>query len=116
MITHIRRKARERITAFDALVATPHDLGTGPLVLPAAARLALSHTVALSAGQVTITTVAGRRQWSHPALAADAIHRGDWAEADHRVTASGTPLGTLTLHMVNPLDGTLAVIATLIVE
>ena len=110
-----RRKARERITAFAGLIATPHDLGTGALVMPAGARLALSHSAALSLGQVTITIVAGRRSFSHPALVADAIHKGDWAEKGTRVTEAGAPSGTLSLYHVNPLDGTLDVIATQVI-
>lgn len=110
-----RRKDREAISAFKTLIATPQDLDAGPLVMPAGARLALSHTAALTLGQVTITIVAGRRSFSHPALSADAIYKGDWAEEGTRVTQTGAPVGTLSIHFVNPLDGTTKVIATQVI-
>ena len=45
-------------------------------------------------------------------MAADAIHKGNWADEDSRVTVAGAPVGTLFLHLVNPIDGTTKVIAT----
>jgi fructose-1,6-bisphosphatase/inositol monophosphatase family enzyme len=64
---------------------------------------------------VTITIVEGRRVWSHPALLADAIHKGDWAEESYRITQAGAPSGTLTIYLVDPLDGTTKAIATQVV-
>lgn len=110
-----RRQDRERITAFDSLVATPHDLASGPLVMPSSARLALSHSAGLTAGQVTISIVTGRVGFTHPALAADVVYRGSWAEKGTRISQSGSPAGTLKIWLVNPLDGTLETIATQVV-
>ena len=107
-----RRQDRERITAFDALIETPHDLGASDLVMPASGRLAISHTAALSLGQVTISIVTGRVSFSNPTLVANAIHRGSWAEKGTRVSQTGAPVGTLSLYLVNPIDGTTKVIAT----
>ena len=64
---------------------------------------------------MTVTLVEGRRFFSHPALDPDEIHRGDWAEESVRVTQAGAPSGTLSLYLVNPLDGTLDVVATQVV-
>jgi hypothetical protein len=83
--------------------------------MPAPGRLALSHSAGLSLGEVTVTLVEGRRFFSHPALDSDEIHRGDWAEEGVRVTQAGAPSGILFLYLVNPLDGTLDVIATQVV-
>jgi len=110
------RQKREALTAFNALIAAPHDLGASDLIMPAGARLALSHSAGLVRGEVTVVTVAGRRSWSHPALGADAPFKGDWADEGSRVSLSGVPVGTATLYLVNPLDGgKLVPVATLVV-
>lgn len=110
-----RRQARERITAFDSLIAAPHDLGASDLVMPASARLAISHSAALSLGQITISIVPGRLGFSHPAMVANAVYRGSWGEAGTRITQTGARSGQLTIYMVNPIDGTTKVIATQVV-
>lgn len=107
-----RRQDRERISAFDALVAAPFDLSTGPLIMPASARLAISHSAALTLGQVTITIVPGRLGFSHPEMVADDIYKGAWAEKGTRVSQSGAPAGDFKVLLVNPIDGTTTVIAT----
>ncbi len=109
-----RRRDRANLSAFRALLAAPHDLGAGPLVMPAPGRLALAHSAGLAAGQVTVS-VGARRSFSHPALAADEVHRGIHAEEGFAITQTGAPLGTLSLYLVDPLDGTHALIATQVV-
>ena len=112
-----RRLDRERLSAFDALIAAPHDLGaSGPLVMPASARLALSHSAALTLGQITISITPGRVGFSHPSMVADDIYKGAWAEEGTRVSQADAPAGTLTLYLVNPIDGgKLVPIASLVV-
>ena len=105
-----RRSKRQNLSALKALVAAPHDLDSGALVMPAGARLAISHSVGLSAGQVTIA-VGDRREFTCPALAADEVHRGIHAERGFAVTQTGAPAGTIRIYLVDPLDGTHARIA-----
>lgn len=110
-----RQKLREATSSFRFLIASPHDMAADPiLVLPAGARLAISHSIGLGAGQVTITTEGGR-SWTHKALAADSVALGNWHEDNARVTQVGAPVGTLSLYVQNPLDGTFALIATQII-
>jgi hypothetical protein len=109
-----RRSDRENLSAFAALIATPHDLGAGALTTPAPGRLALSHSAGLSSGQVTVA-VGSRRGFSHPALDADQVHRGYHAEKGVEVTQTGAPTGTLSVYLVNPFDGTYDLIATEVV-
>ena len=116
LIKRRRRKARAAHTAWDALAASPHDLGTGPLVTPGQGRIGISHSAGLAAGTVTVTHITGRREFTHPALAADEMHKGDHVERGARVTVSGAPTGTLTLWAINTLDsGRSRAIATLVV-
>ena len=110
-----RRQDRERISAFDALVASPHDLGASDLVMPASARLAISHSAALTLGQITISITPGRVGFSHPAMPANDLYKGSWAEEGTRVSQSGAPAGTLTVYLVNPIDGTVEPIAQQVV-
>ncbi len=110
-----RRQGREAITALQPLVDTPHDLGSGPLRMPAGARLAISHSAGLSQGDVTVSLGNGAG-FTHPALAADQVFRGVWAERGQDVTVTGVPSGTLTVHAIDPLDaGRTLVIATRVV-
>lgn len=109
-----RRRAREATSAFRFLISAPHDLSTGPLLMPGQGRLAMSHSAALSAGQVNISAEGGR-QWTHRALVADAIALGNWAGENSRVTQVGSPTGTLSLFVQNNLDGTFAKIAQQVV-
>lgn len=117
LIKRLRRKARAAHTAWDALAASPHDLSTGPLVVAGQGRLGVSHSAGLAAGEVTVTHVAGRRQFTHPALAADQLHKGDHVERGARVTVSGVPAGTLTLWAIDALSGTKSrAVATLVIS
>ena len=109
-----RRQARRDLTELDGILATPHDLGSGPLVIPAGARLAVSHSAGLTSGQVTVA-IGDRLEFSHPALAADAVHRGDWAERGMSISQTGAPTGTLSLYIVDPFDGTARLVATQVV-
>lgn len=117
LIKRRRRKARAAHTAWDALAASTHDLGTGPLVVPGQGRIGLSHSAGLAAETVTVTHVTGRREFTHPVLVADEMHKGDHVERGARVTVSGeVPVGTLTLWSIDGNDsGRSRAIATLVV-
>ncbi len=116
LIKRRRRKARAACTAFDGLASSPHDLSTGPLVTPAPGRIGLSHSAGLTAGTVTVTHVQPRRQFTHPAIAPNVVHKGDHVERDARVTVANVPSGTLTLWAINALDSARSrAIATLVV-
>lgn len=80
-----RRRDRANLSAFRVLFAAPHDLVTGPLVMPAPGRLALSHPAGLAAAEG---------------------HRGIHAEEGFAIAQTGAPLGTLSPYLVDPLDGT----------
>jgi len=91
-----------------------------PLVMPAAGRLALSHSVALSAEEVTVdigaTSLAnGRRRFSVPALGADEVFKGWHAERNQEIMVTretGAGAGTLTLYIVDALGRTLPIATT----
>lgn len=99
-----RRKARAARTSWDPLAASPWDLGTGPLVTPAQGRLGISHSAGLAAGAVTVVHVQPRREFTHPALGADEVWKGDHVERGARVTVGGVPVGVAALWLINPLD------------
>jgi hypothetical protein len=112
------RRTAMALMRFSALVGAPVDLGnvaaagtSDELVLPANARLAVSHTAALDLAVVTINVGAG--SFSHPALAADAIHKGNFGEAGRVVTIErgAAPAGTFTLYVVD-MQGVPRAIAT----
>lgn len=109
-----RTRARSSLRAIDSLVTTPHDLGSGPLRMPAGARLAISHSVGLTAGEVTVSLGNGA-SFSHPALVADVLFPGLWAEKGQDVTVSGAPTGTLTLHVLDPFSNVPLAVATRVV-
>ena len=106
------RKERELDKAFDVLVATPHDFGTlaadstsvTNLAMPAGARLAIAVDVVLDAEDVTITIAGASLGFTHPALLADQIYRGVWAEKTMVVSVTreiGCPAGAFTLYQVD---------------
>ncbi len=104
-----RRRERADHSEFDTLIATPQDLGnvaasgaSSALVMPAKSRLAISHSVALSASDVTID-IGARRTFSHPDLAADELHNGWYAERSQDIVinrGAGAPAGTFTLYVI----------------
>ncbi len=109
-----RRRERERDKSYDGLVAANHDFGSiaagassvANLALPAGARLAISHSVALDAEDVTVTIAGANINFTHPALVADEIYRGAWGEETMVVTigrGAGAPAGDFILYMVSPL-------------
>ena len=109
-----RQQIRENLSVFRDLFKEPHDLSAGPLFMPSPGRLAISHSNGLTAGEVVIL-VGARRTFTHPSLNPDQIARGIYAEATVEVTAAGVPTGTLTLYIVDPLDGTHGAVATQVV-
>lgn len=105
------RRERERDKAFRFLEATPHVFdalaASGTTVtnfsMPAGARLALSHSVAMSAEDVTVNITAGR-SFSHAALAADENARGNVAEETMEISLTRSAAliaGTFTLYFVD---------------
>lgn len=113
------RRDRQMFHAYDALIASPADLGTvadlaasSALTLPANGRLAISHSVALSAEDVNVD-IAATKNFSHGALDADQIFKGGFGEEgkDVVVNRDGAPAGDFSLYVVNPF-GVPFVIAT----
>ena len=107
------RKEREALRAIDYVrdwVDNPHDFGgvaadatSGAIVMPSPMRLAISHSSALNANDVTVN-VLGTRSFSHPALSADIVHRGIWAEEGFSISisrGSSVAAGTFTLYVVD---------------
>lgn len=105
------QSARLDFTRFRALIASPANL-SAPLVLPGRARLAISHSVGLTLGQVTVAL--GHQHFSHPALTAGQVWRGYTGERTNVVTVTGSPTGVLKLYIVDPF-GRHKVIGTLTV-
>ena len=106
------RKERELDKAFDTLVTTPHDFGTlsadstsiTNLSMPAGSRLAIAVDTALDPSDVTINIAGASLGFTNPALAADQIHRGVWAEENMVVSVTrelGCPAGAFTLYQVD---------------
>lgn len=119
----LRRDQRERrdLSAFAALLAAPHDLGDGTdgLVLPARARLAISHEAGMSEGDVVVHIAGdGDLDFTHPELAADEVHRGNWGERGMTVTVEnvGAPEGALTLYLIDPFGRPLPIATATLVE
>jgi hypothetical protein len=100
-----RQRADETQFAIEPtpLVGTPHVFAAlGPsatsttnLSMPANGRLAISHSVALSAGDVTIN-IGDRQEFNHPALAIDEIYRGIRAEEDMVVSITRNNANVIT--------------------
>ena len=63
-------------------------------------------------GIIALPFSTGRVSFSHPAMVADDIYKGSWAEKGTRISQTGAPVGTLTVYLVNPIDGTTKIIAT----
>lgn len=107
------RLARELDKAFAVLIATPHDFGTiaadatsvADMTMPAGARLALALDAATDPQDITINvTGGGHPGFTTPALLADEVHRGDWAEENRVVSVTreaGCPAGAFTLYQVD---------------
>lgn len=109
------RRARERDTAFAALIETPHafdaiaagETTATTFAMPAPGRLAMSFSVALDPEDITITMSGQSMKFSCPALSADQLHRGSLGEKNATVSvtrAAGCPAGTLTLYALNALS------------
>lgn len=105
-----RRRVAQDLTAYAALIETPHDLGSAaagsdlpnPLSLPANARLAFSASEALDDGDITVTI--GGRNLVLPALSADEIFRLSYGERAESVVAGSdidAPACDVTLYVLD---------------
>ena len=115
-VTYQRQKARRQLDPFfrsTGLVELPdgqgtnHDFGaTGQtaLTLPGSARLAFSYSVPLADGVVSVD-ISGGRSFSHPALAADEIFRGEWGEETKDITINrgAAPAGVASVYIVDDI-------------
>jgi hypothetical protein len=108
-----RTRGREARSALAVLASSPHDLST-PLRMPTGAMLALSHSAGLVLGDTTIDLSNGA-SFSTPAIAADVVYKGIWAEQGLSVSVTDSPTGVMSLHYIDPLDGVSHVIGTLTV-
>jgi hypothetical protein len=96
------RRQHERVDRkrFDALVAMPHDLETGDLDMPANGRLAVSHSVGVTEGQLSLT-VNGEDHFT-PDLTADEVWRLDYVERARAVNVETLVPGEVTVYLVDP--------------
>lgn len=110
LVSYRRRKTAQDISAHRALIAAPASLGTAAngtvlpasVVLRAPVRIAVSFSVPVGAGLITVS-IAGRAQ-TIPALAANRVHRLDVGERGQAVTVrgeTGCPAGTVTVHVLD---------------
>jgi hypothetical protein len=110
--TRRRQSERRDLDRFEDLIVTPHDFGpvapggtsASPLTLPGNGRLALSHSVGVSTGDVTVT-VSGEEDFTHPDLEADEVHDGHHVEQGRAVNVAkdaGAPNGAISLYVVDP--------------
>ena len=100
-----RRCFAQDQTAYADLRAAPSALtgGAAPatssaLSLPANARLGISFSAPVGAGQLSVDTETGRTLGT-PALVADEIYRLDWLERTVDVTITSAIAGTATLYV-----------------
>lgn len=124
-LRHVTRERQNRRRELDpylratGLVQLPfgqginHNFGaTGqtPVRLPGSIRLAVSFSVPLAQGVLTVE-VAGGRNFTHPALAADEVYRGEFAEEGKEVTIArgAAPAGTATIYIVDDIGRNLAI-------
>lgn len=102
-----RRRAAADFKKFGPDIASPFDLGAAapaaPLPnaypVPANARLAVSFSVPVAAGQLTINY--GDRALGTTALAADQVRLLDWVERAVEVTIQSAIAGTVTLYVLD---------------
>jgi hypothetical protein len=113
------RQERRGTTELKTLVATPHDFGNlaadattvTNLSMPTNARLALSHSVAVSLGDITVN-IGGRKNFGHPDLDADIVQRGQVAEEGMVISitrGAAAIAGTFTLYFVDPYGVAVAI-------
>jgi hypothetical protein len=106
-----QKLAAKELVKFSRLVRTPHDLGgvgqerttTDEFNLPGSGRLAISCTQPLAAGDITVN-IGETKSFTHPALAADEIHKGNWAESGSLITVTTLepPIGAeVTIYVVD---------------
>lgn len=105
------RKVEQDLNDFEVLIATPHDFGSvvadgaspTPLEMPANARLAISHSAALTIGDVTVD-IGANRSFGHPTLDADVVFKGVWGEQQQDIIinrGSSVAAGTLSVYIVD---------------
>jgi hypothetical protein len=113
------RAERRGTTELAALIATPHAFGNlaadsttvTNLSIPTNTRLAISHSVGVSLGDITVN-IGGRKTFSHPDLDADIVHRGQWAEEGMVISitrGAAAIAGTFTLYFVDPYGVAVAI-------
>lgn len=92
-----RRVERGRKDRFGALIQTPASL---PLPLPEAGVIGVSSSVAVSQGQLIVTTSTGRTLGT-PDLAANEVWRIGFLERGVEVDITAAPAGTARLHYLD---------------
>lgn len=94
-----RRRTADRIKKFAALIATPHDIGASAVTLPAAGTIAVSASVGVTAGDISIATNTSRTL-ATPNLSANQRHEIGFFEKGVTldVTFSG---GVVTLFIID---------------
>lgn len=107
-----KRKERHDFQLFEDLIAAPFDFGSlvaeavsPALTLPGSGQLGISHSAALSAGDITVSSGIAKA-FTTPDQAADIVWPGFWGEKTHLVTltrGTGGNAGTITLYLRGPL-------------
>ena len=100
-----RQHAQDR-TIFDGDVTSAFDMGTvtatnplpNPYVMKGNARIGVSFSVNITAGQLTLATE-GARTLETPALDADVVYRLDYLERARTLTPTCAIAGTVSLHV-----------------
>lgn len=95
-----RRRTAYRVDQYDALISTNHDIGASAVELPAAGTIAVSASIGVTAGDLSIATTLASRTIETPDLDADQIYElGFFEKGDTLdVTFSG---GDVTLYILN---------------
>lgn len=102
-----RRRAAENLDKFEGDVAAPFSMGTvaapNPLPAPypmrANARIAVSFSAVVAAGQLTLAV--GSAVLKTPVLAANEIYRLEVAARDQDITPTSAIAGTVKIHVLD---------------
>lgn len=99
---HVRERRRERqdLSAYQFLIATPIDVASDSIVLPANGEIGVSFSTPVAAGDLTVTV--GSRNLENPALDADVVHKLGYFERGRELSFvwSGDP-ATITVYVID---------------
>lgn len=97
-----RRKLSADLKAFAAFIETPADVSSGPFTMPAGARVAVSHSADIEAGQLRlVVTGPTDRTLATPTLAADQVFKGEFLERAVSFTVETDVAGDVTVYVLD---------------